>query len=281
MKHLGRIDGILRHPVKSMLGESLAETRLGIDGIPGDRAWGVRDDLRGDFLVGKRVPGLMSCRAKYPGPPGSDPVPTVVLPGGASFRADASDAGARVGAAIGRQVSLWPVDSEARRAVSSDGVVLEDEARAMMAREAGEPLPDFSNPEPALREFQARQGPFFDAYPVLLLTRRSLETLAAALPGVAVDPRRFRPTLLVDCVEPGRFPEQDWIGGRVRVGSALLSVRATCVRCAMTTFGFAEVATDPRIMRKLISEADGNLGVYATVIEPGEARRGDPVIRVD
>ena len=51
---LGRVLEIHRYPVKSMLGEQLVESRLGHDGIPGDRAWAVRDEARGDLFLGKR-----------------------------------------------------------------------------------------------------------------------------------------------------------------------------------------------------------------------------------
>ena len=49
----------------------------------------------------------------------------------------------------------------------------------------------------------------------------------------------------------------------------------------MTTHGFADLPEDPRVMRTLVKEAEGNLGVYATVEEPGEIRRADTVILLD
>ena len=41
------LEEICRYPVKSMLGESLAETLLGEQGIPGDRSWATRDPSGG------------------------------------------------------------------------------------------------------------------------------------------------------------------------------------------------------------------------------------------
>ena len=34
-------------------------------------------------------------------------------------------------------------------------------------------------------------------------------------------------------------------------------------------------------MRNLVKEADGNLGIYGSILEPGEIRVGDPVETVD
>ncbi len=285
MTRVGTVAQIFRYPVKSMLGEQLDATALGQDGIPGDRAWGVRDEARGDFFVGKRSAALMSCSAWYAADSDGDLVPQIRLPNGETFRANATGAAERVAQVIGRDVTLWPVVPEARQARPRDGLSLADEMQDLMAREEGEPLPDFSNPPPELLEIYARNGPFFDAFPLLLLTRRSLESLAQAAPGVEMDVRRFRPNLLIEgesegetaCTDLGSFPEQDWIGRRVQIGSAVLSIHSSCIRCVMTTHGFAQVPKDARVMRTLVREAAGSLGVYAIVDQPGEVGRGDRV----
>lgn len=286
MNEVGAVSGIYRYPVKSMLGEDLESAYLGLNGIPGDRAWGARDEVRGDFFVGKRAAELMSCRAFYPDSPDSPDeveaadskaVPLIELPDGASFRADATDAAQRVSQFIGRDITLWPVVPEARQATPKDDVSMIDEMQAMMARTQEEPMPDFSNPPPELLEIYARGGPFFDAFPILLATRSSIDSIAAATPESQVDLRRFRPNLLIDTEEPGSFPEQAWIGRLVKIGNAVLRVQSTCVRCVMTTHGFADLPKDPRIMRTLVKEAEGNLGVYATIEEPGSVRAGDSV----
>ena len=281
MSDSGTIAGIFRYPVKSMLGEALDAATLTRDGIPGDRAWGVRDEQRGDFFVGKRCAKLMSCSAWYADPAGAPDVPWIRIPDGETFRANAVRAAERVTRAIGRQVTLWSVVPEARQAEPRGDVDLEAEMRQMLAREPGEPVPDFSNPPPELLEIQARGGPFFDAYPLLLLTRQAIESLTAAAPNSRIDVRRFRPNILIETPEPGPFPEQGWIDRRVRIGGALLKIQSTCIRCVMTTHGFADLPKDPRVMRTLVREAEGNLGVYATVEEPGPIRRGDALTPID
>jgi hypothetical protein len=49
----------------------------------------------------------------------------------------------------------------------------------------------------------------------------------------------------------------------------------------MTTHGFSDVPKDVRVMRTLVKEAEGNLGVYAIVEEAGQVGRGDPLIPLD
>jgi uncharacterized protein YcbX len=280
MNDLGTLAKVLRYPVKSMLGESLEASELDVDGIPGDRAWGVRDEQRGDFFVGKRCAALMSCSARYAAGDDFLRVPEIRLPDGEMFSADADGAGEQLTRAIGRDVSLWPVVPEARRAEPKEEVDPLAEMQAMMAREAGEPEPDFSNPQPELLEVYAREGPFFDAFPLMLMTKRSLASISAAAPESQVDVRRFRPNLLVETDELAAFPEQNWIGQRVSIGQVVLKIQSTCVRCVMTTHGFADVSADPRVMRALVREAGGNLGVYATVEEPGRIARGDSLVRL-
>ena len=281
---MGKVCGIFRYPVKSMLGEVLGAADLGINGIPGDRAWGVRDEVRGDFFVGKRSAELMSCRASFEGGIGLDEsknVPQIRLPDGSGFPAASPDAAERVGRLIGREVTLWPVVPEARQTTPRDDVPLLEEMQTLMAREEGEPIPDFSEPAPELLEVYARGGPFFDAFPLLLATQRSIDSLALAAPKSQLDVRRFRPNVLIDTDRPGRFPEQDWIGRRIRIGQATLAIQSTCIRCVMTTHGFDDLPKDSRIMRTLVREAEGNLGVYATVEEPGSIREDDSVLLLD
>jgi len=89
-REIGTVRGIFRYPIKSMLGEALDATALDRDGIPGDRAWGVRDEARGDFYTGKRAAGLMSCGAAYADPTQADvagAVPEIRLPDGSRLAA--------------------------------------------------------------------------------------------------------------------------------------------------------------------------------------------------
>ncbi len=162
-----------------------------------------------------------------------------------------------------------------------DNPDFEQELRAIFGREPGEPLPNIGKFPPEILEYESPPGTYFDAFPLLLLSQQSLDSLADVAPDSRIDERRFRPNLLVDTQGAGRFPEQDWIGRRLAIGGARLSVALECPRCVMTTHGFADLPKDPGIMRKLVKEAEGNLGVYATVEASGEVRTGDPIELLD
>src|SRR5712692_4896872 len=96
-----------------------------------------------------------------------------------------------------------------------------------------------------------------------------------ALQAAGYDWRRFRPNLIVGGVEG--LAERAWEGRRLRVGSALLDVVDLRARCVMTTFDPDTQAQDPKVLRRIVEEFDGVLGLNCAVIEGGIVANGDPV----
>ncbi|MEN8161366.1 MAG: MOSC domain-containing protein [Myxococcota bacterium] len=279
-----RVTAIHRYPVKSMAGESLETTPLGERGLPGDRAWAVRDEVRGGIRGAKKIPALMACAARYEKPPPAEgsAAATVTLPDGSELSTTDPDAGARISAAVGHEVSLWPLrpaeDAEHYRRGAPDHEDMETELRAIFSRNPDEPLPDLGRFPPEILMNESPPGTYFDAYPLLVLSRQSLARMGELAPGSRFDVRRFRPNLVVDLPDAAQpFPEMAWEGKRIRIGGAVLEATIACPRCVMTTHGFADLPKDPKIMRALVQNAGGNLGVYATVVEPGEVRVGDAI----
>ncbi len=278
---VGRVAEIWRHPVKSMGGERLSAARLCERGIPGDRAWAVRDETRGGIRGAKKIPALMRCRARYLAEPdaGTAPAPEITLPDGQRLRADAADAGARLSEALGTKVTLWPLlpasELEHYRRGAPDHADVATELRAIFGREPDEPLPNLSLFPPDLFQYESPPGTYFDAFPLLLLTDASLRRLQALAPDSAIDVRRFRPNLMIASEGAEGFPEIAWAGRRLRVGDAVLSVTVPCPRCVMITHAFDDLPRDPALMRTVVREADQNVGVYASIETPGAVRLGD------
>jgi uncharacterized protein YcbX len=279
----GRIAQIWRYPVKSMGGERLTETGVAAHGLPGDRAWAVRDEVRGGIRGAKKIPALMRCSARYTSAPaaGRVPAPEIGLPGGETLLADAPDAGERVSAALGTRVTLWPLrpasDVEHYKRGAPDHADVVTELRAIFGREPDEPLPDLSVFPSDLFAYESPPGTYFDAFPLLLLTDASLRRLQQLAPASRVDVRRFRPNFVIATAGNEGFPERAWAGQRLRLGEAVLQVEIPCPRCVMITHGFEDLPRDPGLMRSVVREADGAVGVYASVAEPGRVRVGDAV----
>jgi uncharacterized protein YcbX len=143
-----------------------------------------------------------------------------------------------------------------------------------------EPLPDLSIFPPELMEFESPPGTYYDAFPLMVMTEQALAALSDALPESSIDVRRFRPSIVIDAAEqpattPGH-PEFDWAGRSARLGSALIAFTMACPRCIMVTRQVTEsIPQDRTVLRHVIRELNQNVGVYATVAQPGIVRPGD------
>lgn len=127
-----------------------------------------------------------------------------------------------------------------------------------------------------------RPGDGNDVRPITFVSIASVDELArrgGAAPGL--DPRRFRMTFELDGVGP--HEEDGWAGRKIRVGEATLLVEDQVPRCVVTTqdpsTGTRDFPTLSVIKRYRGVTRDNQLpfGMYASVLEPGHARVGDPI----
>ncbi len=281
---IGTLKELRRYPVKSMGGELLEEAELTAGGLAGDRAWAVRDEVRGGIRGAKKIPSLMGLRARYTKPPaeqGSSPA-EILFPDGSVLATGDADINDRLSKAVDQAISLWPLlpaealDHYRRGAPTHED--FEQELRSIFGRAPDEPLPDLSLFPPELLQYESPPGSYFDAYPLLLLTESSLREMQNRAPASLFDVRRFRPNFLIsDTVSSTPFPEQEWRGCRLQIGDAVVCITIECPRCVMVTHGFEDLPKDSELMRALVRESAGNLGVYATVETPGRVRAGDPI----
>lgn len=282
---IGAVREIWRYPVKSMGGETLARTAVEERGLPGDRVWAVRDEVRGGIRGAKKIAPLMGCKARIIDADGAG-VPAITLPDGDTFFADDEGAAARLAAALGQPVTLWPLvpadqlDHYRRGRPTHDDVLTE--LRSIFALDPGESLPNLSAFPRELLQYESPPGSYFDAYPILLLTDATLARLQAACPSSRVDVRRFRPNFVIATPESfDGYAEPGWAGRRIRIGRALLEATVPCPRCVMITRGFDDLPEDSALMRAVVREAGHEIGIYARVIEPGPVTLGDTADLVD
>jgi hypothetical protein len=253
------------HPIKSTRGLSLTRATAEPLGLEHDRRWMLaRPD--GSFITGREHPTLVRVSA----------VPT--------------EGGLRLSAP--ELPELW-VPRPAPEAPRLEVTIWGDRCSAALADEAasrwftrllGEPVAlvyvdaRMQRPvDPAYASPGDRVG-FPDAFPLLLLSRASVEELNRHL-AHPVTVEHFRPNLVVEGCEP--FAEDSW--RRLRVGSAELEIVTPCARCVFTTVDpvTGVKASDGEPLRTLTQlRRSGNkvlFGQNALVRRPGTLQVGDPI----
>jgi uncharacterized protein YcbX len=249
---VGTIAGLWRHPVKSFQGEPLAEAVVEVDGVLGDRCWGIRDLTTGRVLTARRETRLLGAAAVLDG----EGLPVITLPDGTVLRgpSDLTDAA----------LSGW-----LERPVALVAAVGETDARA-------EFFADATDDESLAIEWTMPPNRFVDALPLLVLTTASVRAVAASHPSGQWDVRRFRPNLFVDVTDDG-WVEDAWCGRTVRIGEVELAPQQPCIRCTMVTRPQPGLERDLDIFRAVAREHRGELGVWTAVVVPGTIRVGDQV----
>jgi uncharacterized protein len=122
--------------------------------------------------------------------------------------------------------------------------------------------------------------PRYQREPIHLVTTASMKRLASLLPGSVIDPRRFRPNLVIDTgeAEEESFLEQAWMGREWSIGAARLRVVRPCMRCAFTVIVQPELELDPAILAEIAKVGGGAFGVLCSVVQPGQVQVGDHLV---
>jgi uncharacterized protein YcbX len=264
---VGSVVSLRRYPVKSMQGEELNAAEVTSRGLLGDRAWALIDAADGKVVSAKnprKWPNLFAYLAAFREPPRSDgPLPPVriTLPDGSLVSSDAADRDEILSAALGRRVSL--------RNAGSAATVLEEYWPDIEGLSRRDEVTDEAIPP----------GLFFDLATVHLLTTATLDRLRELYPQGRFEARRFRPNIvLADSTGEKGFIEDAWVGRTLACGASVrLKITGPCPRCVMTTLPQADLPSDPGILRTAAQQNGGRVGVYATVVNGGSVRRGDPV----
>jgi hypothetical protein len=263
---LGSLVALHRYPVKSMMGEELNCAAVGRSGLRGDRLFALADPATGKVASAKhpaKWPSLFEFRATYASPVNGGAVPPVriTLPEGGTVASDEAGLDAALSAAVGRPVRFLgaapPRSSLEEYWPDVEGLARRDEVTE-------EAIP----PET-----------FFDCAAVHLLTTTTLAELRRLYPGGQFEARRFRPNLIIATPpELTGFPEGAWTDRVLRIGSEVkLKVTGPTGRCVMTTLAQGDLPKDLGVLRTAAKHNQAQVGAYASVLQGGVIRRGDPV----
>ena len=212
----GRVTSLHVYPVKSCRGIDVDSVLVTATGFEWDRRWMIVD-ANDRFITQRSHPKLAT-------------ITTAIVGGELWLSAD------------GRQTLTVPGDHGGQRrnvVVWSDtcrGIDAGDEAAAWLSDCLGQPLRlvriDESVPRLANPEWAGPSQPvaFSDGYPLLLISRASLEELNRRLPS-PLPMNRFRPNVVIDGV-PAHAEDAMTV---YRFGAVALRGVKHCTRCATTT----------------------------------------------
>lgn len=277
---VGTVVSLWRYPVKSMLGEELNASTVTERGLLGDRAYALVDRSDGKVASAKnprKWPRLFDFRAAYVdtvhrGP--RLPAVRITLPDGATLTTEQADVEQTLSRELQREVTLQEAERGQQEAVEST-------FPNPWAATAEEFWPDMEGLDyrDTVTDFDLPEGTFFDCAAVHVLTTSTLDRLRELYPQGRFEVRRFRPNIVVRAGNHvSGFVEDDWIGRTVRIGDEVrLAITGPCPRCVMTTLAQADLPKDSGILRTAARHNQVNVGVYASVVQNGEVRRGAAV----
>ena len=240
MTVIGEISELWRYPVSSTGGERLAEARIAEGGVAGDRLWGIVD-LRDGTVAGpetRRHWRPLPNLASRLGPDG----PQIGRGDGSWLDAGSAKADALVSGFLGFPAALRPhVPFGTQR---TDHVT-----------------------------------PRYGRADLHVLTTASMRALGDLLEDPAqIDPRRFRPNLVIDTTPAlSGFVEHGWVGRRLAIGDLTISITEPCARCTFTALAQGELAFEPAVLHQIARHGEGGFGVLCKVEAAAAIRIGDAV----
>ena len=119
----------------------------------------------------------------------------------------------------------------------------------------------------------------FDTFPLSLITTQTIFGLGKMV-GETLDVQRFRPNFLIEPTSDQPFIEDDWVGCILHIGDLLMRVDKRDGRCSVITIDPETAERNPAVLRSVVEEREGCLGVYGTVVVPGRVAIDD-VVQID
>jgi hypothetical protein len=250
-----------------MMGEELNAIAVTERGLLGDRAYALMDPSTGKVVSAKnprKWSNIFEFAAAFTEPPRLGekfPPVQITLPEDTMVTTEQSDIDQTLSAALGRDVTL---STSAPKAPT-----LEEYWPDVVGLDHRETVTEEEMPPET----------FFDFAVVHVLTTATIDRLRELYPEGRFEVRRFRPNIVVEPASDERtFIENFWIGRTLTLGDEVrLNINGPCPRCVMTTLPQGDLPKDVGILRTAAQHNQANVGVYATVVQGGMVRQGDPV----
>ncbi|WP_337797253.1 MOSC domain-containing protein [Rhizobium skierniewicense] len=238
MKQVGRIAELWRYPVSSLGGETCHTVNVDMNGIVGDREFGIFDTSTGLAAAPEkdvRWRSALFLRSTLD----ENGLPRIHFPDGAAVSVIDKTVLFRLSNHFGFDVGIGRY------------------ARTNLPEAAG--LPIISNR--------------YDPSPLHIITTQSLRTLARLASLDEMNQRRFRPSVLIETGSPdpeeSGFIEESWLGATLRLGAQRVQVSEKAKRCGMTLIAQPELTEQPEILRTLVRRNARNFGIYCHIPQPG------------
>jgi uncharacterized protein YcbX len=277
-RKVGTVKALWRFPVKSMLGEQLAELHITSRGVVGDRAWALRDLESRRIASAKKFVGLLKFHAEYEGTPetGNLPPVKITLPDGHQVHADDADASDAISEALQHRFKLEhnPHPTGERAGIDPETIFADNPVATVIPALAGAAMPDY---------FGLKKGTFLDSATFHLIATGTLAHMRDLTEGNSdFDYRRFRANMLIETGDDARgWVEDEWVGGVLEIGA---DVRVTAIqpalRCVMTTHAQQDLPRDLAILRTTVKRHQANLGAFTSIEGSGPVHLGDAVYLV-
>lgn len=263
MKTVGTIESLWRYPVKSMGGETLAESFIGFSGVYGDRCYAFKNSAARKgfpYLSATVQQQMLLYHPKFRYPERASKPPNLIeamsiAPGVTPANAEPEDMMPDVVTPSGRVVAI---DDPALIEMLGEGLRGENHLTLVRSDRA-----------------------LTDCRPVSLISLQTVRQVEAES-GIALNKRRFRANIYLDLASDCGFAEDELVGRKLRIGpSAVIMVLERDPRCKMISLDPDTGEHNPEILRKVAQAHGAFAGVYCAVLVEGILTKGDSIEVVD
>ncbi|BAJ50049.1 conserved hypothetical protein [Candidatus Caldarchaeum subterraneum] len=228
-----RVVRLFRYPVKSLLGEEVADVDVSFEGFDGDRLFAVVDPVTGYALSAKGEPRLLQIGA------------TLV--------------DGELGLIFPDEVVRDNYDEKLTNFLRRPVRLRRNTGTSLRFR--GLEI-DFEKGVVFEKTGETRETRFHDSMPIHLINLRTLEKMGLSIDEAA----RFRPNIVFSAEQN----DESLVGGYLDTGEALLKIVKPTRRCIVITHQQKNLSRNLDLLRTLRANSEGRFGLYATVVKPGK-----------